>query len=132
MGKELIDSIVSFFKKVWNFIKKIAVSIVSFFKHIVTWAQAVYKHLYQIFREDIENIDIVVIQESIEKNLKENNYSVTNAGLNEFKQYLIQCAYNRRTGEIVDWENSARIISFNDLDEETKRAFKNKDMIILK
>jgi len=132
MGKGIIDSIINFFKRVWNFIKKIAVSIVSFFEHIVSWAQAVYKHLYQIFKEDIKNLDFVVIKESIEKNLKENNYSEVNAGLNELKQYLIQCAYNRRTGEIVDWENSARIISFNDLDEETKRAFKNKDMIILK
>jgi len=133
MAGGLIGSILNFIKRVWDFIKKIVVKIVSFFKHIVGWARNALKKLLQNLEDKrkIKKIDPIVIK--IKEAIESNNYTTVPIGLKEQvqKEQLVQCVYDREKGEIVDWENTARVISYGDLDPETKRAFEDKDMIIL-
>jgi hypothetical protein len=128
MAGGLIGSILNFIRKVWDFIKKIVVKIVSFFKHIVGWARNTLKRILQNLEDEkkIRDIDFIVVK--IEENIERGNFSRVDIGL---KEQLVQCAYDREKGEIVDWENTARVISFEDLDTKTKQAFGDKDMIIL-
>jgi hypothetical protein len=146
MAGGLIGSILNFIKRVWDFIKKIVVKIVSFFKHIVGWARNALKSILQNKEEQNKENDLipVVIKDIVEKQIKEklknkDEYSEVHIGLKEQvqkeleneKKLVVQCFYDRKKGEIVDWENTARVIFYEDLDTETKRAFGDKDMIIL-
>ena len=44
---------------------------------------------------------------------------------------VINCLYDKKRGEVIDYEEDAVGIEAEDLDSQTRQAFGNKDMIIL-
>ncbi|RDU71806.1 hypothetical protein [Helicobacter brantae] len=108
----MFDSII----RAWRWIKKIVLTIIRFVDNIVSWFEN--PNRLRELQEDMDNI-AVAVKEKLENG---------DCG-------LIKCLFNTREGEIVGREESSNpyaegMIS-DSLDEETKRVFGNKDMIVL-
>lgn len=108
----MFQAIKNALKSVWNYIKKIFVKAVGFLSNIVSF----FKDPSRLKRVQ-ENKNLVAV--SIKENLENGNYNVVN------------CLFDKSENEIVDYQRDALIIEAQDLDQETKNQFKNKDMIVL-
>ena len=99
-------------RKIWDGIKKIILKIVDFAKNIVSFFKDPQR--LKKLQEDKNRIAI-----SIKENLENGQYN------------LVNCLYDKTTEEIVDMETDALGMNAENLDEETKQKFGNKDMIVL-
>ena len=96
----------------WERIKKIKVAIVSFVSNIVSFFRD--RNRLKKLQEDQNRIAV-----SIKGKRKNGDYQIVN------------CIYDRAKVELVDPEEDAVLITGKQLDAETKKAFGNKDMIVL-
>lgn len=101
---------VDILRAIWNFIKRIFLKICNFVKNIVSF----FKSKKSILKN---NPDIIAT--SIKENLADGNYHVVN------------CLYDTKTSQVVDYEEEAMGIETESLDNETQRAFAGKDMVII-
>lgn len=99
-------------RKIWDGIKKIILKIVDFAKNIVSFFKDPQR--LKKLQEDKNRIAI-----SIKENLENGQYN------------LVNCLYDKTTEEIVDMETDALGMNAENLDEETKQHFGDKDMIVL-
>ena len=99
-------------RKAWEFVKKIILKIVDFAKNIVSFFKDPQR--LKKLQEDKNRIAI-----SIKENLDNGQFNIVN------------CLYDKTTGEIVDMETDVQGIEAESLDEETKQHFGDKDMIVL-
>lgn len=106
-------AIINFFKAVWDKVKQIFVKVLNFFKNIVDFFRK--RETLNELKEDKNKIAV-----SIKDNLDNGNYNVIN------------CLYDTKNEEIVDYKNKSEIIHAEDMDSETKTKFADKDMIIIK
>ena len=97
---------------IWDFIKHIFVQIVSFVKNIFSFFKN--RNRMQKLQQDKN-----VVATTIKQNLEDGSVNVIN------------CLCDKNRGEVIDYEEDAVGIEAEDLDSETRRAFGNKDMIIL-
>lgn len=107
-----MSKFIELLRKIWDCIKRIILKIVNFAKNIVS------------FFKDPERL----------KKLKQNKnlYATAIKDYLENGNYnLVNCLYDKETEDIVDMEIDALGIEAEELDEETKQHFGDKDMIIL-
>lgn len=100
-------------RAVWNLLKRIVLHICRFFANIVKFFRNPSR--LEKLRQD-ENLIAVAIKE----NLDSGNYQV------------VECLFNKETGNIVNPKEDAQIIEAEDLDTDTERQFNGKEMVILK
>jgi hypothetical protein len=109
--------IVSFFIEllhtIWNFIKHIIVGILNFGDHIVNF----FKNPNRL--RTLKN-DSDLMATTIKENLGNGNYN------------LVNCLFDKSTEQVVEMETNAQGIEASGLDEQTRNAFGDKDMIVLK
>ncbi len=107
-----MDFFIELLEKIWNGIKKIFLAVINFAKNIVDY----FKNPSRIkkLQEDSDRIAV-----AIKENLENGDYKVVN------------CLFDKAENQIVDMSD-AQGISANDIDEETKEAFGDKSMIVLK
>jgi hypothetical protein len=108
----ILESIKSILKSVWNYLKKIYLKIVSFFKNIVSF----FKEPNRL-KEIKENQNIIAV--AIKENLKNGEYTVIN------------CLFDKEKEELVNSEEDTLVINAENLDQDTKNSFGNKEMVIL-
>ena len=96
----------------WDQIKKIVVAIISFVRDIVSFFRDPDR--LKKLQEDQNRIAV-----SIKGKRKNGDYQIVN------------CIYDRAKEELVAPEEDAVLITGKQLDAETKKAFGNKDMIVL-
>ena len=96
-------------RRIWDYIKHIALKVVNFFKNIVNY----FKSKESILKN---NPDVIAV--SIKENLRNRNYNKVN------------CLYDKEEDNILGY-NYAQGIEAEELDAKTRNAFGNKDMIIL-
>lgn len=106
---ELIKSLLA---KVWDWIKKIVVKIISFFANIVSFFRD--RNRLRKLQEDRNRIAV-----AIKEKLDNGDYQTVN------------CLYDKQNVDLVDPENDAQVITSGNLDDATKQAFGNKDMIVV-
>ncbi len=110
----MLDNIKSFFKKVWEALKKLGkllwTKIVNFAKNI----KAFFLHRRELLRKREELLAI-----SIKEKLENGHYGIVN------------CLYDTDIGEVFDMEKEAQDIEAEQLDDETIRNFGDKEMIVL-
>ena len=109
----LIAEVKQALKAVWNFIKRMFEKILNFLKNIAN-----YFRQPERIKKIQENPGTLAI--TIKDNLDNGNFAVVN------------CLFNKNTGEILDYENDALIIETESLDAQTISSFGSKDIIILK
>lgn len=95
------DAIVRFFLTIVRFVK----NIVGFFKS--------KGRLAKLQR----NRNLLAV--SVKRNLADGNYNVVN------------CLFNKKTGELSNPEEDSEVIESEDLDAQTEAQFGDKDMIVL-
>ena len=98
---------------IWDFIKHIFVQIISFVNNIVSFFRN--RNRMQKLQQDKN-----VLATTIKQNLEDGNLNV------------ISCLYDKKRGEVIDYEEDAIGIEAEDLDSETRQAFGNKDMLVLR
>lgn len=103
----LLQDIASLLLDIWESIKKTFVRVLKFFKNIVNW-----------FRSDGR---MKKVQQ--EKNLVANTIKMK---LGQ-KDYAVANIFNTETNEMEDVE----AFEYEELDEETKSRFGNKDMVVI-
>ena len=119
----MLDILINFFKKAWDFIKKIAVAIFNFLANLVNWFKARYNRV----KQKHPNIKAVSVKlKSLMDQGQDNEISI---GLDDNKDYIANTFYDESTGEII--EEETEIIEAGKLDEETKSRFGNREMIVL-
>lgn len=96
-------------RRIWDYIKHIALKVVNFFKNIVNY----FKNKESILKN---NPDVIAV--SIKENLRNGDYNIVN------------CLYDKEEDDILGY-NYAQGIEAEELDAKTRNAFGNKDMIIL-
>ena len=119
----MLDTLISFFKRAWDFIKKIAVAIFNFFANIVNWFKARYNRIKQK-HPNIKAVSII-----LKSLMDQGQYNEISIGLDDNKDYIANTFYDESTGEII--EEETEIIKTENLDEATKSRFGNKEMIVL-
>lgn len=102
--------------RVWRWIKKVVLAIIRFVDNIVSWFED--PNRVRELKKDMDNIAVVV-----KEKLENGDYKV------------VKCLYNKREGKIVGREEASNRyiegMTSDNLDEETKRSFGNKDMIVV-
>ena len=100
-------------RAIWDLIKRIVLHICRFFANIVGF----FKNPSRLekLRQDKD-----VIAVAIKENLDSGNYQV------------VECLFNKETGNIVNPEEDAQIIEAEDIDTDTEHRFDGKEMVILK
>jgi hypothetical protein len=121
--KTMLDTLISFFKRAWDFIKKIAVAIFNFFANIVNWFKARYNRIKQ------KHPNIKAVSIKLKSLMDQGQYNEISIGLDDNKDYIANTFYDESTGEII--EEETEIIKTENLDEATKSRFGNKEMIVL-
>lgn len=119
---ELLKLITDFIKKFWNKLVKIFVAIVNFFRHIIDWFKAKYE---AIIKKRPKAIPIAL---KIKDNIQTGNYNTYNIGLKKDK-HIVKTFYDQDNEEILI--DDTEVISFEELDDETKKQFGDKEMLIL-
>ena len=119
----MLDILIDFFKKAWDFIKKIVVAIFNFFVHIVKWFKAKYNNIKQ------KHPNIKAVSIKLKSLMDQGQYNEISIGLDDNKDYIANTFYDESTGEII--EEETEIIEAGKLDEETKSRFGNREMIVL-
>ena len=104
----MYEDIKKLLAEAWEYIKKIWLKVVNFLKNIKGWFTE--KNRLKKIQED-ENKVASVVKEKLENG----DYVVIN------------CLFDKETNTLDD----AEIMQTEDLDEDTKNKFGNKDMIIL-
>lgn len=99
-------------RKIWNVIKKFFVKVVNFAKHIKNF----FKNTLRLKKLNKDKNTIAV---TIKENLENGEYNI------------VTCLYDKEKEDITDLQTDAMGIEAEELDEETKQHFGNKDMIIL-
>ncbi len=99
-------------RKIWNVIKKFFVKVVNFAKHIKNF----FKNTLRLNKLNKDKNTIAV---AIKENLENGEYNI------------VTCLYDKEKEDITDLQTDAMGIEAEELDEETKQNFGNKDMIIL-
>lgn len=99
-------------RKIWNVIKKFFVKVVNFAKHIKNF----FKNTLRLKKLNKDKNTIAV---AIKENLENGEYNI------------VTCLYDKEKEDITDLQTDAMGIEAEELDEETKQNFGNKDMIIL-
>lgn len=99
--------------EVWSFIKHIYRKVVRFFTDIYGYFKD--RARLKKLEEDKENLAIAIKQK-----LDTGDYNVVN------------CIFNKKTGQLTDYENTAEHISAEALDSDTQTQFGNKDMLLLR
>lgn len=99
-------------RAIWNRIKKFFVKVLNFVNNIVSFFKKP-----KIFNKLVYNNDLMAV--SIKEKLNDGNFRVVN------------CLYDEITEDITDIETETIGIDAENLDNETKRQFGNKDMIVL-
>ena len=120
----MLDTLISFFKRAWDFIKKIAVAIFNFFANIVYWFKAMYNRIKQ------KHPNIKAVSIKLKSLMDQGQYNEISIGLDDNKDYIANTFYDESTGEII--EEETEIIEAGKLDEETKSQFGNREIIVLK
>lgn len=100
-------------RSIWNAIKNII------FAEILNFAKNIVKFFKDPRRLRKIKEDKNILAVSIKENLENGEYNTIN------------CFFDKSKNEIVDMEENAQGIESWDIDAETERAFRNKDMIIL-
>lgn len=110
---DLVNVLWDLISEVWSFIKHIYRKVVSFFTDIYGYFKE--KSRLKKLQEDKENLAI-----SIKQKLDSGDYNVVN------------CIFNKKTGQLTDYENAAEHISAEALDSDAQSKFGNKDMLLLR
>ncbi|WP_233900865.1 hypothetical protein [Tenacibaculum piscium] len=114
----MLDAIIGVLKEIWDSLKKIFTKVVNFFKNIVSWFKAkLNKHK--------NNPNVTAISLKIKDDLKSGNYNTFNIS----DSTIVNTFYDKSTGSII--EEDTEIIQYENLDQDTKQQFSNKDMLIL-
>ncbi|MCD8410675.1 hypothetical protein [Tenacibaculum finnmarkense] len=114
----MLDVIIDVLKAIWDSLKKIFTKVVNFFKNIVNWFKAkLNKHK--------NNPNVTAISIKIESKLESGNYNTFNIS----DSTIVNTFYDKSTGSII--EEDTEIIQYENLDEQTKQQFGNKEMLIL-
>ena len=119
----MLDILINFFKKAWDFIKKIAVAIFNFLANLVNWFKARYNRVKQ------KHPNIKAVSVKLKSLMDQGQYNEISIGLDDNKDYIANTFYDESTGEII--EEETEIIEAGKLDEETKSQFGNREMIVL-
>ena len=117
-----IDDIKSWILRVWDSLKKLVRGIVNFFRDLLGWFQVKYN---EVVRKH-PRVDAVAVK--IEDLKRSGNYSTYDAGL-KGKKTVAKTFYDLDQKSIIP--EYTEIVFYDDLDEETKRNFAGKDMLIL-
>ena len=108
----MFEIIKSLLMEVWELIKKIVVAIISFVSNIVSF----FKEPSRLRKlQENQNRIAVAIKEKLDKG----DYQVIN------------CLFDKQENKLVDPEEDAEVITAEQLDAETKRAFGRKSMLLL-
>ena len=107
---DIADGILNAVKATWNLIKNIVNTIITSFRD----------HIVRFFRERRNKIDANTLAISIKSKLNSGDCSFVN------------CLYDQENNEIINPENDAQIVNYEQLDQQTKNAFNGKDMLVLK
>lgn len=99
-------------RKIWDIIKKIFLKVINFVNNILNF----FKNP-KIFNKLVNNNNLMAL--SIKEKLNAGNFRVVN------------CLYDKVKEEVVDVETNSIGINAEELDEETKQHFGNKDIIVL-
>ena len=119
----MLDILINFFKKAWDFIKKIAVAVFNFLANLVNWFKARYNRVKQ------KHPNIKAVSVKLKSLMDQGQYNEISIGLDDNKDYIANTFYDESTGEII--EEETEIIKTENLDEATKSRFGNKEMIVL-
>ena len=111
----MLDILINFFKKAWDFIKKIAVAIFNFLANLVNWFKARYNRVKQ------KHPNIKAVSVKLKSLMDQGQYNEISIGLDDNKDYIANTFYDESTGEII--EEETEIIEAGKLDEETKSRF---------
>lgn len=103
---------VKLLRSIWQSIKKFFVKVLNFMKNILSF----FRNRNRL-RKLKEDSDIMAI--SIKDNLNNGNY------------HIVNCLYNKELEEITDLEEDTIGIETEQLDNQTKNYFGNKNMIVL-
>ncbi|MFK8376980.1 hypothetical protein [Capnocytophaga canimorsus] len=118
-----MDKFLGWLKKVWNFIKKVAVTIFNFFKNLVVWFKSKYQEVIQ------KRPNAKAVAYKIKDVYESGNYNTVDLGLSKEKGYVVKTFFDETTGEIT--EDFAEVVEYSSLDEETKAHFTDKNMLVL-
>lgn len=119
----MFKEILNLLKGIWDKLKKTFVAIVDFVKNIGDWFKAKYN---EVIKKKPKAIPIAL---KIKENVKTGNYETVDLGLKK-QCVVVNTFYDEATGKIL--EDDTEVIESNQLDEETIRAFRDKDMLVLK
>lgn len=97
----------------WDWLKKIVLRIINFFKNI-----AAFFRDRRRLRKIQQNKKIIAT--AIKENLENGNVNVIN------------CLFDTEEGELVDEEIDAQVMTAENMDEQTKANFGDKDMLVLR
>lgn len=100
-------------KAAWDWIVQLVVKIISFVRNIV----AFFKDRRRLERLRREKQLLAV---AVKENLQNGNVNVIN------------CLFDEDTCEVVDMEEDAQIMKAEDMDQQTRTNFGDKDMLVLK
>ncbi len=106
---DIIDFIFEAIEAAWDFMTKVFIKIVNFMKNIYSW----FKNPNRI-EELKQNKDLTAV--AIKRKLDNGDYQVVN------------CLFDEENSEITEGE----VITTEELDDETKNHFGDKNMIVLK
>lgn len=116
----MFEKILELLKRAWNFLKKVFVKVVSFVGNIFGFFKSKYD---AIIKKKPNAVGISMI---IKEKLENDDYNTVN--LNDYK--IVNTFYDKDTNEIL--EEETEVIFYESLDEQTKREFGNKEMIVIK
>lgn len=118
----MFEEILNLLKGIWDKLKKISVAIVDFVKNIGNWFKVKYN---EVIKKKPKAIPIAL---KIKEYVETRNYKTMDLGLKK-QCAVVNTFYDKATGEIL--EDNTEVIESNQLDEETIRAFGDKDMLVL-
>ena len=127
----MFESLVKFFAKVLEKLKKIWVAIVIFIRNIANWFKRKYKEIIQKWP------NAKALSLKIKGKLESGDYSELDIGLDDTKETLsekdyviVNTFYDENTGEVLT--EHTEVIESDKLDDDTINAFGDKDMLVLK
>lgn len=109
----ILNEIWDLLSEVWEYIKKVWYQIINFFSNIVAFFRE--KRRLEQLQKDKDKIAVAV-----KTRLENGDYNVVNV------------LFDTEEGTIVNPEEDALVMESGELDNETKKHFGNKDMIVLK
>lgn len=116
----MIQTIKKILASIWDSIKKVFKAIVNFAKDIKNWFIAKYQRILKKY----PNAKPLALR--IQKDLEEGNFNTVDLGLE--KDTIVKVFYDEKAGEII--EDEVEALKYNELDEETKNNFGDKELIV--